>query len=474
MFGSLLGIFMSLAFAVSTTTDPFADLSPGEIKETIRIIRDSKKLSPDIRFPVIRRQEPPKKDWLGHRTANFRQAYAAVFDYQKSLMTEVIVDLNSGKLVSTKDLPGIKPPVLVEEYERARKLVRIDLRWQKAMRDRGVQNLEDVWIDIWAPGLIRPEEKAPGQRLLRCLSYMKGKGKNFYSRPIEGVVVTVDLSQNKVTSVWDMEKAPIASGIREIEGKSGADLLKPLTVIQKKGSSVQMSGQDVTWYRWKFHWSMDPMQGLQLHHVRFDDKGVERTILYKISLAEMFVPYGAPEKSWSFRNAFDVGEYGVGKTLHPLEKGKDVPDNAILLDVHVPDDIGKDVLTIPGAALFERDMGVSWKHRDSETGEQSSDQARQLVATFMTTVGNYDYGVTYIFHMDGTLQVEAQLTGIMLAKGTELVENSCLKSCQPLAEKNILAPFHQHFFNFRMDFDVDGINNNAVEMNVKAVPMGKA
>lgn len=463
---------LAILASVSAFAHPFADLSAEEIQETIRIVRESKRFSEDIRYPVIRRQEPAKQDWLSGKAKNERKAYVAIFDYEKSMMTEVMVDLNAKKVLSAKNLPGIKPPVLIEEYERARKIVLADPRWQKAIRERGIA-LEDAWVDLWAPGLLRDEEKKPGQRILRGLSYFKGKGANFYSRPIEGLVVNVDLSKGKVSSFWDIERPPVAAGVRELKGKSGAQLLKPLQIQQPQGNSMRVDGQEISWYRWKFRWSMDPLQGLQLLHVRYQDGDQERSILYKISLAEMLVPYSAPQKTWSYRNAFDVGEYGLGKTLHPLERGRDVPENAQLFNVFIPADDGSQVATFPGVAFYERDAGVLWKHRDAETGETFADQARQLVGTYMTTVGNYDYGVNYIFHMDGVLQIEVQLTGMLLAKGTALTQNPCEEGCQPLVEKNILAPHHQHFFNFRMDFDVDGARNYAAEMNVSAVPQGK-
>jgi primary-amine oxidase len=36
----------------------------------------------------------------------------------------------------------------------------------------------------------------------------------------------------------------------------------------------------------------------------------------------------------------------------------------------------------------------------------------------------------------------------------------------------VAAPHHQHFFNFRLDLDVDGVNNTVVEQNTAAMPPG--
>jgi primary-amine oxidase len=69
--------------------------------------------------------------------------------------------------------------------------------------------------------------------------------------------------------------------------------------------------------------------------------------------------------------------------------------------------------------------------------------------------------------------MDAALTGIMLPKGV-----SAAKSGAPgqgpghLVAANVVAPHHQHFFNFRLDFDVDGQGNAVHEMNTTAIPAG--
>lgn len=471
---NFLALNLSLA-GQNLGTDPFDDLSADEMSTAIAVIRESGRFEEAVRFPVVRRLDPPKHEWLNGGARDFRKAYIAVFEGKKSLLSEMIIDLKTKKIESVHPLPGLKPPVLLEEYDRARRLILADERWRSAVRARGFQNLDDLWVDLWAPGLIRADEMQPGQRLLRGLTYFKGKSKNFYARPLEGLVVTVDLSQEKVVSVWNLEHPPVASGAQDLKSPTRLPHgLKPLEITQREGSSIEVHGQELKWNHWKMRFSMDPLQGLQLYHIRFEDEGKERSIIYRISLADMLVPYGDPSKSWSYRNAFDVGEYGLGKTLHPLQAGQDVPENALLFDVAIADDLGGAPRILPGIAAYERDSGLLWKHRDSESGEASAARGRQLVVTYMTTIGNYDYGVNYIFDLDGTIHVEPQLTGILLARGTELTRNSCANGCKPLVEKNILAPPHQHFFNFRIDFDIDGaLNNRAAEVNVRPVPKGE-
>ena len=91
--------------------------------------------------------------------------------------------------------------------------------------------------------------------------------------------------------------------------------------------------------------------------------------------------------------------------------------------------------------------------------------------SFVSTVGNYDYGFEWIFHQDGASMMRVLLTGVMAAKA---VARGAHDPYSHLVGKNLAAPHHQHFFTFRLDMDVDGAAaNRVVEMNSAAVPVGK-
>jgi primary-amine oxidase len=106
--------------------------------------------------------------------------------------------------------------------------------------------------------------------------------------------------------------------------------------------------------------------------------------------------------------------------------------------------------------------------------------------SYIVTVGNYDYAVERIFHQDGVLDVSAVLSGILLVKGVEAEQCEYCRQTPDetgkvvpagddrygkLVGKNVLATNHQHFFSFRLDFDVDGITNRVLETNVSAAPL---
>jgi primary-amine oxidase len=92
-------------------------------------------------------------------------------------------------------------------------------------------------------------------------------------------------------------------------------------------------------------------------------------------------------------------------------------------------------------------------------------------------LGNYEYGFNWIFHQDGTLEMEVDLTGIMAAKSVKAVSgehaNHNGEAHGHRVADDVMAVHHQHFFNFRLDLDVDGAGGNSVvEMNTEALTPG--
>ena len=57
-----------------------------------------------------------------------------------------------------------------------------------------------------------------------------------------------------------------------------------------------------------------------------------RPIIYRMSMSEIYVPYAIPDPNWSWRSAFDIGEYNLGQYAEPLGKNVDVPENAVFFD----------------------------------------------------------------------------------------------------------------------------------------------
>ena len=119
--------------------------------------------------------------------------------------------------------------------------------------------------------------------------------------------------------------------------------------------------------------------GLVLHTITYADQGRERPVVYRAALADMLVPYGDPRPAYFRRNAFDVGEYGIGMLANSLELGCDCLGEIHYFDVAGHDSRGQ-TMTIPNAiCMHEEDSGLLWKHVDWRNGYTESRRSRRLL-----------------------------------------------------------------------------------------------
>jgi primary-amine oxidase len=452
---------------------PLDPLSAAEIEAAAAVVSGAPGFPEGGKFATLVLKEPAKTDVLAYRpgAAVARQAFATVLDRKHSRTFEAVVDVKARRLVSWTEVKGVQPAVLDSEYDVLVGIVKADPRWQAAMKKRGITEFDKVQIDNWAVGQVAP--KFQKMRLLRALSYFKGDQTNFYGRPIEGPIVLVDMNAEKVVDFVDTGVRPLPPPSQELDMKSTGvrPAPKPLLISQPNGASFTINGQDVTWQKWHFRYTMHPREGLVLQQVGYEDQGRVRPILYRAALSEMAVPYGDSDPNWRWRSAFDVGEYGMGRLSSSIEPNTDAPPNATLIDVTYAGDDGKPYVLKNAVGIYERDGGMLWKHYESYSKTNESRRGRDLVVFFIATIGNYDYAINWIFHQDGTLEIDGALTGIMLPKGVTVAQSGA-QGQGHLVAPYVVAPHHQHFFNFRLDFDVDGQKNSVNEMNTTAMPAG--
>src|SRR5205814_6812937 len=91
-----------------------------------------------------------------------------------------------------------------------------------------------------------------------------------------------------------------------------------------------------------------------------------------------------------------------------------------------------------------------------------------LVISSVSTVENYEYGFFWYLYQDGTIQLEVKLTGILSLGAARPGERPKYGT---LVAPQVYAPNHQHFFNVRLDFDLDGPANSVQQIDVKPDPL---
>ena len=85
----------------------------------------------------------------------------------------------------------------------------------------------------------------------------------------------------------------------------------------------------------------------------------------------------------------------------------------------------------------------------------------------ISTVGNYEYGFYWYFYLDGTIQLEVKLTGIM---STQAVGPGEATPFAARVAPGLAAPVHQHLFNARLDLEVDGAGQRGLRGLGRAAP----
>src|SRR3569623_1891554 len=140
--------------------------------------------------------------------------------------------------------------------------------------------------------------------------------------------------------------------------------IKPLHIHQPEVSSFTRQGNQISWQKWDFVIGFNFREGLTIHHVQYEDKNRKRSILFRGSLDEMVVPYGDPTPTQRRKNAFDVGEYGMGIMANSLRKGYDCLGPAEYLDFNFCDSYGNLVTIQNAVSVYEEDSGILWKHTD--------------------------------------------------------------------------------------------------------------
>jgi primary-amine oxidase len=173
-----------------------------------------------------------------------------------------------------------------------------------------------------------------------------------------------------------------------------------------------------------------------------------------------------PGEGWYPRTFFDFGDDGSA-FVSSLEPTQDCPENAVYFDQVYADWEGRPVRKPRAACLFEQpSASMAWRHDDG-SGLVESRKMRQLVLRTIGTVSNYDYVFDWIFQQDGVIRVRVGATGIDNVKAvksptaTQGPSGGASQYGRFIAE-NTVGVNHDHFFSFRLDFDVDGTANSFV------------
>jgi primary-amine oxidase len=456
---------------------PLEPLTAAEIETATGCLREVRRLPESARFALVILQEPAKEEVKAFRPGDGldRRAFVVVLDRGSGRFYEAVVSVTHGRVESWEEAPADsgEPMLLLEEVIAVEEIVKADPGWRAAVNRRGIADVDLVQVDPFSAGNFGFEEDR-GRRLVRAPAYVRHYPEdNGYAHPLEGLIACVDLNAREVVEVVDLDAVPVP----EADGNFGAaarieprDDLKPLDIVQERGPSFEIDGHAIRWHKWRLRISTNAREGLVLHEVSFDDGGRERPILYRASISEMVVPYGDPGPAWFWRSAFDQGEYGLGKLADSLRLGCDCLGEIRYFDLVTAAEDGSAVTIENAVCLHEEDYGVAWKHSDFRFGTREVRRQRRLVLSMFANVGNYDYGFFWYLYLDGRIEHEVKANGIVQTRAIAPGEQY---DWGVMLTETLAGVHHQHLFNARLDFELDGERNSVIEVEVERVPQGK-
>jgi primary-amine oxidase len=460
---------------------PMDALTQEEVAATSKILRDAGLADDKTLFGAMTLLEPDKATvvaWTPNKPLPPRHAFVVI--RRNNQTSEASVDITNAKVISTVAKPGVHPIILDDNWTRARDAFNKDPRLLKALEKRGLKFDKNILCTPNSAGWF-PGENEAGRHIVKVPCYTIADMLHpTLARPIEGIMGIVDAESGEVLSVYDREIVPLAP----VPAGYGNHLPKQRAAAAGLGFNVEgignlkLSGNlNVEWMDWRFHVRPDKRAGMIISLAQFNDSKSWRNIAYQMNVSEMFVPYMDPNPTWSYRTFMDAGEFGLGYLLSSLRPGVDCPETAAFIDMTLPNDIGGTYVRERGLCVFERPTGdPAWRHYSAGAKKVSGQPQVELVVRHIPTLGNYDYVIDYVFSPQGSIKLRVGATGFDAIKTVAAKDMDAETAVTDTAYGNLIAPytvapFHDHYFNFRLDLDVDGAANTLVRdvFNVQKV-----
>lgn len=456
---------------------PLESLSGSELERTAAVLTAEHDIDGGWRYASIILAEPPKRDVLAWSEGQSlpRRSLAVLWEKASNRTFEAVVDLDEDRVVSFTHVPDVCPNFTVDEYHDVDAMLKEHEATAEALAKRGIADVSLVLFDVWTYGReVMPEQWRDRRLGWVDIWYRAAPGGNPYAHPVSGLKIVVDMNLLEVLQIEDHHDhgMPAVDGeyVPSVRGTEVREDLKPLHITQPEGVSFSLDGSTLTWQNWSMRLGFNYREGPVIYQVAFDDHGTRRDVAYRLSFAEMVVPYRDSSFDHYRRTAFDIGEWGLGYMTTSLELGCDCLGEIVYVDAVVPDSAGNAVEIPQAICLHEEDNAVLWKHVDPDLGAEVR-RMRRMVVSCHATVANYEYLIYWRFYTDGNIECEVRATGIMVT--TPLGPDQERSRTGTTVDVGTYAPFHQHFLVARMDLDVDGAANSVVEVDSMAAPISE-
>ncbi|KAJ5108195.1 hypothetical protein N7456_004870 [Penicillium angulare] len=469
---------------------PFDPLTPREIAKAADIVRNAfPGVTPSFR--VVTLKEPAKVEMVAFlenkanrtikRPERVARVQVSIVESEENKFVELWVDLDHSVILKNEHLVGKHPYIDSDYMQAVENACLADERVQEQIAYLQLPDNARVVVEAWA--YATDGTKDMSQRTSMCWFYMRlldDIDANYYAYPLD---VCAEVSEElKVTKIYQLpsspedriHKEPRPFDRRKIHGAeaeyspglrtSPRTTTKPYQVLQPEGPSFKTKGNHLEWEKWSMHVGFNYREGLTLHDIRYEG----RSLFYRISLAEMFVPYGDPRTPYPRKGAFDLGNDGAGINANDLQLGCDCLGHIKYFDGWHTTTSGVPLKLPNVICCHEQDDGILWKHTNFRTKNAVVTRSRILVLQTIITVSNYEYIFAFHFGQDASIHYEVRATGILSTCPIDIGDNVPYGT---IVAPGVLAPYHQHLFSLRMDPAIDGYENSLQIEESHAMPV---
>ncbi|MEG9861870.1 MAG: hypothetical protein V6Z81_05135 [Parvularculales bacterium] len=480
----------TLVAELPLTASPWDSLTGPEYASAAEVIKAT--YGEDVLFTRISLKQPEKQEALNWREGEPAGRAAEVTFLADGTARLAEVDLMSGRLLNNTQITRGQPMLSsTGELQPLITSMMEDTVIIAALEKRGVEAGEGLCVPRTIGRFFSDKVDVRNDRIVRldCFNIAGTDGtglpsSNIYARPVEGLAFLYNLGKGEFVEVTDTMagKTPPPHDLDPDEFTSGArPALRPVVNTRPQGVNYRLRGSRIDWQGWQFRLRFDARQGTVLNRVGHQTGAGLRSVAYEIAMSEMFVPYHDNDPNWYYRAYFDMGEYGFGNLATELQQA-DCPSHADFFNVtlHLPN--GAPFEAANRICIFEHDPGYPvWRHDETVLAgipgieTHQSRTATELVVRMVATIGNYDYFQDYVFAQNGQLRIRLISTGIDAAKGVLSASLEDGTAAQETQTGTLIAPHrlgvnHDHFFSYRIDFDIDGVDNDFTRLRLQPVP----
>ena len=291
---------------------PLDPLDAGEITRSVALARTAPGLGARVRVIFVEAREPGKAAYHAWRDGGAHVAREAVVtlvdcEHGRGLVAES-TSTATGWPTSPSWTTACSPPSRATSSS-SRDVMRADPRFREAISKRGIDDPEKVYVESWSAA-----SRARAARAWRAPSLAEADLDRQPLRPAAGGLVGASTSTRLAAPPRrPRHPAPPPPPAATTATAVGGPIATTSGRSRSPSRTVRASRSRVArrWSHWDLRIGFHPREGLVLHEVA-STRPARPPVCHRASIAELVIPYGDPNPTAHFKNAFDIGEYGLG------------------------------------------------------------------------------------------------------------------------------------------------------------------